>query len=197
MIFGYFSVQTMKKTNSYISSAKMKEKGRTAYYKMLESVRQGELVQVRRGLYANIDQLSAGMIDIEAIIPGGILCLWSAWNIYKLTTSMPQAYHVAIKRDRKVVTPSYPPIELHHYTASIWEIGVIKMSVESYNIRIYDIERCVCDAIKFRNKIGMDVCSEIIDNYLSRPERNISKLLDYARQLRVGTILENYLQVKL
>ncbi len=187
----------MKKTNSYISSAKMKEKGRTAYYKMLESVRQGELVQVRRGLYANIDQLSAGMIDIEAIIPGGILCLWSAWNIYKLTTSMPQAYHVAIKRDRKVVTPSYPPIELHHYTASIWEIGVIKMSVESYNIRIYDIERCVCDAIKFRNKIGMDVCSEIIDNYLSRPERNISKLLDYARQLRVGTILENYLQVKL
>lgn len=187
----------MKKTNSYISSAKMKEKGRTAYYKMLESVRQGELVQVRRGLYANIDQLSAGMIDIEAIIPGGILCLWSAWNIYKLTTSMPQAYHVAIKRDRKVVTPSYPPIELHHYTASIWEIGVIKMSVESYNIRLYDIERCVCDAIKFRNKIGMDVCSEIIDNYLSRPERNISKLLDYARQLRVGTILENYLQVKL
>lgn len=187
----------MKKTNSYISSTKMKEKGRTAYYKMLESVRQGELVQVRRGLYANIDQLSAGMIDIEAIIPGGILCLWSAWNIYKLTTSMPQAYHVAIKRDRKVVTPSYPPIELHHYTASIWEIGVIKMSVESYNIRIYDIERCVCDAIKFRNKIGMDVCSEIIDNYLSRPERNISKLLDYARQLRVGTILENYLQVKL
>lgn len=71
------------------------------------------------------------------------------------------------------------------------------MFLEGYNIRIYDIERCVCDAIKFRNKIGMDVCSEIIDNYLVRPERNISKLLDYAKQLRVGTILEDYLQVKL
>lgn len=68
--------------------------------------------------------------------------------------------------------------------------------LEGYNIRIYDIDRCVCDAIKFRNKIGMDVCSEIIDNYLVRPERNISKLLDYARQLRVGTILENYLQIR-
>ena len=70
------------------------------------------------------------------------------------------------------------------------------MFLEGYNIRIYDIDRCVCDAIKFRNKIGMDVCSEIIDNYLVRPERNISKLLDYARQLRVDTILENYLQIK-
>ena len=39
----------MKKLNSYISSADMKEKGRAAYYKMLESVRQGELIQVRRG----------------------------------------------------------------------------------------------------------------------------------------------------
>ena len=174
----------------------MKEKGRAAYYKMLESVRQGELIQIRRGLYANIDQLSNSMIDIEAIIPSGILCSWSAWSIHQLTTTMPQAYHIAIKRDRKVVTPSFPSIGLHHYTASILEIGVSKMFLEGYNIRIYDIDRCVCDAIKFRNKIGMDVCSEIIDNYLVRPERNISKLLDYARQLRVDTILENYLQIK-
>ena len=139
------------------------------------------------------------MIDIEAIIPGGILCSWSAWSIHQLTTTMPQAYHIAIKRDRKVVTPSFASIELHHYTASIsiLEIGVSKMFLEGYNIRIYDIKLCVSDAIKFRNKTGMDVCSEIIDNYLVRPERNISKLLDYAKQLRVGTILEDYLQVKL
>ena len=48
---------------------------------MLESVRQGELIQVRRGVYAHADQLSACMIDIEAVVPEGILCLWSAWNI--------------------------------------------------------------------------------------------------------------------
>jgi len=188
---------TMRKKNKYISSADVKEKGRTAYYKLLESARQGELVQVRRGVYASMEQLSAGMIDIESIVPDGILCLWSAWSTHRLTTSIPQAFHVAIKRDRKVVTPSFPQINLHHYTTSILEIGVSKMAVEGYNIRIYDMERCVCDAIKFRNKVGMDVCSEIIDNYLARPERNISKLLDYARQLRVGTILEKYLQVKL
>lgn len=187
----------MKKRNTYISSADVKEEGRTAYYKMLESARQGELIQVRRGIYASIEQLSSGMIDIESIIPDGILCLWSAWNIHQLTTSMPQAFHVAIKRDRKVVPPSFPQIELHHYTVSILEVGVRKMVVGGYNIRIYDMERCVCDAIKFRNKVGMDICSEIIDNYLARSERNISKLLDYARQLRVGTILEKYLQVKL
>jgi len=43
----------------------------------------------------------------------------------------------------------------------------------------------------------MDVCSEILDNYLNRPNRNLSKLITYARKLRVGTTLEQYLQVKL
>ena len=71
------------------------------------------------------------------------------------------------------------------------------MIIDGFNIRLYDVERCVCDAIKFRNKVGMDICSEIINNYLERPDRNLSKLMDYARRLRVGKILEQYLQVKL
>lgn len=73
----------------------------------------------------------------------------------------------------------------------------MKMKIDGFNIRVYDVERSVCDAVKFRNKVGMDVCSEIINNYLERPNRNLSRLMDYARKLRVGTILEQYLQVKL
>lgn len=36
-------------------------------------MRQGEFVQVRQELYANIDQIIAGMIDIETFILGDIL----------------------------------------------------------------------------------------------------------------------------
>ena len=192
-----FRNRMIMRRNSFLSSATVKKQGRTAYYKMLEDVHQGELIQVRRGVYANIDQLSGNMIDINTIVPDGILCLWSAWNIHQLTTSMPQAFHVAVKRDRKVTVPSFPKIEIHHYTESILKLGIMKMKIDGFNIRVYDVERSVCDAVKFRNKVGMDVCSEIINNYLERPNRNLSRLMDYARILRVGTILEQYLQVKL
>lgn len=187
----------MKEQDTYITSAKIKENGRTAYYKMLERARHGELIQVRRGVYANAEQLSLGMIDIEAIVPRGILCLWSSWSIHHLTTSMPQAYHIAVKRGRKIAVPSFPQVELHYYSESLLDIGVIEASIDGFKSRLYDIERCVCDAVKFRNKIGIDVCSEIINNYLDRPDRNLSRLMDYARLLRVGGILEKYLQVKL
>ena len=133
----------MKERNTYLSSASVKKQGRTAYYKMLESAKQGELIQVRRGVYANIDQLSGNMIDINAVVPEGILCLWSAWSIHQLTTSMPQAFHVAIKRGRKVSVPSFPQIEVHHYTEELLNIGVISMVIDSFIIRLYDfIKHC-------------------------------------------------------
>jgi hypothetical protein len=86
-------------------------------------------------------------------------------------------------------------MEIHYYTDKVLNIGVSRMTIDGFSVNVYDVERCVCDAVKFRNKVGMDVCSEIINNYLERPERNISRLMDYARILRVSATLEKYLEV--
>lgn len=187
----------MRDYEQFLSSSTIKAQGRSKYYKMLDEAKNGELIQVRRGVYATPEQLSGNMIDIDAIVKDGILCMWSAWNVHKLTLSMPQAFHIAVPRGRKVTIPAFPQIEIHHYTSNILNVGVIKMSINGFSINIYDVERCVSDAVKFRNKIGTDICSEILSNYLERPERNISKLMDYAKLLRVNTTLEKYLEVKL
>ena len=155
----------MSDREQFISSASVKKHGRTEYYKML---RQGELIQVRRGVYATSEQLSGNMIDINSIVPDGILCLWSAWSIHRLTTSMPQAFHIAVKRNKRVTVPDFPQVEVHYYTEKVLRIGVSQMIIDGYTVNVYDVERCVCDAVKFRNKVGMDVCSEIINNYVQK-----------------------------
>lgn len=184
-------------TNCFTSSGMVKEEGRTAYYKLLDSVRDGETVRVKRGVYATAEQLADTMIDIQAIVPGGVLCLFSAWNVHGLTTSLPQAFHVAVKRGRRITLPVFPKVELHHITDTMFEIGVEEQIVSGYRIHIYNRERCVCDAVKFRNKVGMDVCAEVVNNYLVQPDRNLSLLFDYADKLRVRKILEQYIALKL
>ena len=193
----YKGMKGKRYSNSFTSSGMVKEEGRAAYYKLLESVRDGDTIRIKRGVYATAEQLADTMIDVEAIVPGGVLCLFSAWNVYRLTTSLPQAYHIAVKRGRKITLPDFPKVELHHITDTMFDIGVKEQNVSGYRIQIYNKERCVCDAVKYRNKVGMDVCAEVVNSYLELPDRNISLLFDYADKLRVRRILEQYIALKL
>lgn len=104
---------------------------------------------------------------------------------------------IAIKRGRKIRLPEYPPIALHFLTESILELGTEEKFVSGYKVKVYNVERSVCDAIKYRNKVGVDVCSEVVNNYLALPNRNLTLLMDYANKLRVTKTLEKYLEIKL
>ena len=137
------------------------------------------------------------MIDVERIVPHGALCLYSAFAHYGLFTQVPYATCIAIEAKRKVRLPEYPPIDLYYWKKENLEFGIIKKSISGYDVLITDMERTVCDAVKYRNKIGLDVCGEVIDNYLKRENRNISLLHEYAKKLRVNNILTMYLGTRL
>ena len=186
---------TNPKSEGYISAKDMA--GRAAYYKVLQAARNGELTRIKRGVYATDDHLASQMLDVEKVVPGGVLCLYSAWSHYQLTTQVPQEYCLAIKRGRKITLPDYPPITLYHWSDTAFNLGITNTEIEGFKVRIYDVEKCVCDAIKYRNKIGIDVCTEIIKEYLKRRDRNVSKLMKYASQLRVAKTLGTYLQMEL
>ena len=178
---------------NFITAGMVCEQGRAQYYITLQKAKQGDLVRIKRGVYAKEIDLADTMIDIEAVVPGGILCMFSAWEHYGLTTQIPQQFDIAIKRGRKVILPKYPAIKLHNLSDTALNLGVTTENISGYRVKIFDIEKSVCDAVKFRNKIGIDVCIEIIKSYLKRSDRNISKLMKYARTLRVAKILDMYL----
>ena len=177
----------------FITAGMACKQGRAQYYATLHKAKQGELVRVKRGVYAKEIALADTMVDIESLIPDGILCMFSAWEHYGLTTQVPQQYDVAIKRGRKVVAPQYPNFKLHNLSDNALNLGVTTANISGYKVKIFDIEKCVCDAVKFRNKIGIDVCTEIVKNYLKRRDRDIAKLMKYAKVLRVAKTLEMYL----
>ena len=87
-------------------------RGNRAYRDILREAKDGEIIKVRNGVYATLETLAGGMIDIDAIVPNGILCLYSAWHHYGMTTQIPDAYYVAIERKRKVRLPEAVDITL-------------------------------------------------------------------------------------
>ena len=180
-------------TKGILTPKEIDEEGR--YYFVRKAMDAGNVVRLKNGVYATEDGLANTMVDVERIVPGGVLCLYSAWEHYGLTTQVPGSIYVAVEKHRKVVVPEFPPITLCYWEQKYYEMGVVEADVAGHKLRIYDIERSVCDVVRFRNKVGIDVMTEVLRAYLSRKDRNIAKLTDYAGKMRIGTIMAQYLNV--
>ena len=189
-------IRLFKKNQGYLSAKEVKS--RAMQYRLQKLVEEGKVMRIKRGVYCLTDALSARqMIDAERIVPGGVLCLYSAWSHYNLTLTIPDAWYLAVEKSRKVVLPEYPPIKLVFLKEEYYKMGIETHTIEGLKVKIYDLEKSVCDAVKYRNKTGLEVTSEILKNYLSLPGRNINKLVGYAKRMRIFNTLKMYLEVQL
>jgi predicted transcriptional regulator of viral defense system len=151
---------------------------------------------VKRGLFRLNDSPRVFQeAEVARMIPNGIFCTFTAWSYYELTTHVPAEYHIAIPRSIKIVLPDYPPVKLYYYGIETFDIGKTSAEINGSLVNVYDLERSVCDAVKFRNKIGTDLMSEIFRNYIRRNDKNLDKLLKYASEFRISKTLKQFLQI--
>ena len=188
-------IDELQKSGGFIKANEVKTRGE--YEQLRRATEEGTLLRLRNGVYVETSALANNMIDVERIVPGGVLCLYSAFAHYGLSTQVPSSFCIAIEAKRKLRLPDYPIIDLYYWKKENLEFGITQKDLLGYVVRITDLERTVCDAVKYRNKIGLDVCGEVIDNYLKVDTRNISLLNEYAGRLRLRTILSKYLETRL
>jgi len=189
-------IQIFKAQKGYLLSRQLRSRNQQYHLKKL--IDQGEVVRIKRGLYKHVHfAVDNDWVEVCRIVPNGYLCLFSAWHYYKLTTHVPGHYYMAIPNKAKIVLPTYPPVKLFYWSSDYYLLGKENLKFSEGIISIYDIEKSVCDAIKFRNKVGKDMTSEVLKNYLIRTDRNIDKLLRYSRILRVEKILNQYMEMLL
>lgn len=121
--------------------------------------------------------------------------MYSAASVHDLTTFTPSEYHVAIPHKRKITLADYPPIKLYYWDQNLFSLGQEEKLINGIPIRVFDKEKTVCDIVKFHSKAGEDLVKEVLNEYLKTKGRNLNKLLQYSKKLRVYTVVKNYLSV--
>ena len=157
----------------------------------------GILERVRRGLYRAADlPMTPDLELVQACtaVPHSVVFLASALFYYGLTTYYPDKVWLAVRQNDRPARLAAPPVQLHFLTLKYHQMGVSHVSTPSGRIRIYDREKTLCDCVRFRNKIGLDVALEALRNYLRAPGASRDKVLRYARQCRVETTMRQYLE---
>ena len=155
----------------------------------------GKIVRLKRGFYALPKEgLRSELVDIQRAVPGSVVCLGSALSILGIGSWEPPEVHLAIWRDRRIRMPDSPPIHLFSFSGERFELGVEKHSIGTDTILVYDREKTICDILHFRNALGHDIAMEALREYLQSRDKDIPKLIKYAKLLRMEGTVKKYLE---
>ena len=168
-------------------------------YQFYQYVHQNDLQAVRKGIY--VDEMT--WID----------------ELYVLHQRCPNAvfshdealyYHELIDREPLLHTLTiYSGYNAHRlkvdgkckvYTVKKELLNVGKITVQDndgHQIPMYDLERTICDLIRNRNKMEVRDFNTAFKTYISRTDKNLNRLMEYAKLFRVDNIVRRYMEVLL
>ncbi len=161
-------------------------------------VNEGNIERIKRGLYRWKDakfDVEEELVNVSKIIQHGVICLVSALAYYELTSYTPGEYTIAVRRNYNIKLPDYPPIKLYYFSEKYYMDGVEKIDINGNIIKIYNIEKTICDCLRYEDKISKDIIIESIKEYVKRRDKNISKLMKYAAKAKLKDVVQKYIEV--
>ena len=115
-------IDELQKNGGFIKANEVKTRGE--YEQLRRATEEGTLLRLRNGVYAEMSALANNMVDVERIVPGGILCLYSAFAHYGLSTQVPSSFCIAIEAKRKLRLPDYPIFDLYYWKKENLGFGI-------------------------------------------------------------------------
>jgi predicted transcriptional regulator of viral defense system len=160
-------------------------------------VRQGRLQRVGRGLYALPDRPVSehnALAEVARKHPQAIICLLSALRFHDLTTQSPFEVWLAIPNKARAPKMDYPPLRIVRFSGAALTRGVEDHVIDGVPVRVTSVARTVADCFKFRNKIGLDVALEALQEAWRAKRASMDELWRYATLCRVANVMRPYME---
>ena len=145
-------------------------------------------MRVRHGYYQLANDLECSDEEIIAkLFPEGILCMDTALFYYGYSDRTPLEWTIAFERTvaRSRLKLDYPTIKPYFIDGKYINIGTTKCKLNDVEFNIYDKERVICDCLKHKNKMDIEMFNKAIQAYIKDIDKNIKNLIEYSKILRV------------
>ena len=131
---------------------------------------------------------------VAAAIPNCIVCLLTALVFHDIGTQSPHEIWIAL--DRKARKPSKPParVRVVRFSGPMLTYGVIERSALGVPFRVTSPARTVVDCFRYRNKFGLDMALEALQDALRRRIATVDEIERAAEMCRVRTVMRPYMQ---
>ncbi len=159
-------------------------------------VAEGKLERVDRGVYVSIDAIEDEMYAMQTKYPKLIYSHETALYLHGLSDRTPFEYSASVPSGYKVVGSVADRFKIYYIKKELHELGVETVRSSHGNpIRAYDVERTVCDLIRSKSRIDVQILNDALKRFVKLKSADHSILLQYARKLKVEAVLKSYLEV--
>ena len=183
--------ELMKKNNGYITS---KELDMFDIHRMYLSIMQEkELIKkVATGIYIDTNKIEDNYYVFGLSMPNIIYSHMTALYFHGLSIeASTDVYDITVKR-------SYNSVHLRKHNVfyvdnDIYELGLVEVETPIGNkVKAYDVERCICDIIRSKNRMDSEHIKHSIREYIKRKDKDLVKLSLYAEKLGIKEVVMDY-----
>ncbi len=154
--------------------------------------------QISHGIYASENAWVDSMYILHLRSPNSVLSHDTALYLHGLTDREPFNYSLTVKRGYNTARLKADGIDVYTVKEDLVALGKTALKTPfGRSVPVYDMERTVCDLIRYRNNIEIQVLQNALKSYVKRKDKDLRKLMIYAKAFRVEGVVRQYMEVLL
>lgn len=159
---------------------------------------EGTLQRVVRGQYILAEEMQDELLSISRRSTNLILSHETALFLHGISDRTPFEHSVTAPSNRVPSRAILQECKVYYIKPELFELGRTSLPTPAGNqVAVYDLERTICDIVRSRSKIGTETFLAALKAYAASPRKDLNRLNDYAKQLRVAGVVRKYLEVLL
>ncbi len=182
------------KHNGYTRMKDLKENG--FHTRVIAKALNDNIIEkVKPGLYKLVDyewDENSSFVDITKVSFKAVICLNSALHYYNLSTINPNLVHVAVPNNTARFSLDYYPVKLFYFSDTIYPLEIIEVKEANGSFKIYSIEKTICDAFRYRKRIGEDLALEALKNYVCSRKSDLNRLYKVAKECKMSEVINHF-----
>lgn len=162
----------------------------------LSQLQENSIIErVSRGIYISKDVLEDEMFCLQKKHKRAIFSHETALFIHGLTDKIPYTYTVTVPSGYNATYLKENGRTVFFVKSELYQLGIIeKKSPHDNTIKVFNRERTICDILRSRNRIDIQILNKAIKEYLKGEFTNLNLLYKYASRFKVQKILRQYIE---
>ena len=149
-------------------------------------INKNKIERVSRGVYIKKNVLVDEFVILQSKSKYAIYSNTTALYLHGFSNRIPIRYDITVKSGYKGSLQKEKNVNLFYTKKELLELGVTNYKLDSGNIiRVYDLDKTICDIIKNKKKIDAEIFNKAIREYFYSKKKNTLKLYEYAKKMNI------------